>query len=385
MSKKSQQAADLFKKIERTRPIPSPAEDGPLIEQGMLCVLLRHMPQDKATAALDLLRKAYPDWNELRVSQVQEVVRHLRPRSKALSPAAILELRPAAIDAREYLQDVYQKTHGLDLEYLREDETAAAKAVSQLTFLGVSSGTYLLWLASNRDIPVHGAVVRVLDRLGLMSRTGSVKKAREQLVPVLPAGKELEFTTAFGEIADRWCDSRKPACWDCVLVGDCAFGKKVFKEWKAQQVRHEQQRKREEARRLEQERKDRVRRERDEARELKRREAEEKKLERERQRKERDDAKRKDAEAKKRKQAEEQKRKKEAASRAATAKKKAPAKKKAKTTKKKATASGAGKSAPKKKTTAKKTSSGKTPTRKKAAAKPTTRKKTTQRKTRRKR
>jgi len=343
LSKQSQLAAGLFKKIERTRPVPSPAEDGPLIEQGLLCVLLRHLPQDRARSSLDLLRKAYPDWNELRVSQVQEVMRHLRPRSKKLSRDALSELGPAVRDVRTYLQEVFQKTHGLDLEFLREDLNGASKEIAQLTFLGVSSGTYLLWLAGGREIPVHGSLVRVLDRLGLMSRTSSVKRAREQIAPIVPKGKELEFTTAFGEIADRWCDSRKPTCWECTLVEDCVYGRKAFKEWKAQQARFEIQRKREQLRRLEQVRKDSARREREESRERKRLEAEAKKLDRERQRKERVDSKRKEVEAKKRKKINELKRKKETASRQAVkqkaaAKKKAAVKKKAAAKKKKAPA-----------------------------------------------
>jgi endonuclease III len=328
LSKKAEQAAQLFAKIPRTRPVPEGPEDGTLLELGMLCVLLRHAPEDKARAALAQLKKAYPDWNELRVSQVQEIVRNMRPRPKKVGREPD-ELARAAIDVRTFLQEVFQKTHGLDLESLREDAGAAAKTLTQLTFLGVAGGSYLLWVASGKELPVHSAIVRVLDRIGLMPRTGSTRKAREQIATIVPKGRELTFVAAFGEVADRWCDARKPVCWECVLVDDCTYGKKAFREWKALQARLEAQRKRDEARRQEQERKDRVRREREEGRERKRREAEEKKRERERQRIERFEARKREQEERKTRQLEEQRRRKEEAARKLAAQKKAAEKKKA--------------------------------------------------------
>jgi septum formation protein len=132
--------------------------------------------------------------------------------------------------------------------------------LQQLPKLGLAAGSQLLFIANGGQLPVHGGLVRVLDRLGLVSRTGSVKKSGEAIAPLVPDGKALEFAVRFSEVADRWCDARKPLCQECVLVEECPFGKKVAHDWKVQQTRLAATRVREEARRVALEKKEAARR-----------------------------------------------------------------------------------------------------------------------------
>ena len=293
MSKKSDQVQKLLKKIAPRHELPRPVEGFSLLEHGVLTVLVRHMPQERAEAALTALKKTYPDWNELRVAQAQEIAAELLPKAKRDNQDAVRSMVPAAREARDFVQEVFQKTHGLELEFLKEDLAAAGKLVQQMPLLGISGGSYLLWLAGGRQLPVHGALVRVLDRLGLISRTASLKKARDVIDPLVPSGEELAFVTAFGEIADRWCDARKPICQECVLVEECVFGKKAFVEWKQLQTRLEGQRVKEEARRVLAEKKDQARRAREDARNAKKAALASEKQERDRQRREAQQAKEK--------------------------------------------------------------------------------------------
>lgn len=286
MSKKSEAVQKLLKKIEPRRPLPKPVKDLNLLEHGMLCVLVRHMPQERAEAALSTLKKVYPDWNEMRVAQAQEIAAEILSKGRRASRESIQAALPQARDARDYLQEVFQKTHGLDLEFMRQDLPSAAKLATQMPFLGIPAASFVLWLASDKQLPVHGALVRVLDRLGLMARTASMKKARDVIDPLVPPGEELEFVCAFSEIADRWCDARKPLCHECVLVEDCAYGKKAFQEWKVLQVRLEAQRVKDEARRAALAKKEQARRAREDARAAKKAAADAAKKEREKKRQE---------------------------------------------------------------------------------------------------
>lgn len=348
MSKKSDQAAKLLEKIELPHEIPAPLKEGSLLQQGLYAVLLRHMPAAKAEAAVATLVKAFEDWNELRVCQAQEVAAHLAPKG-GRTPDKLRKLVPVANAVRDYLQEVYQKTHALDLAELKEDPLAAGKLVSQMPYLGGVAGSFLLWLAHERTLPVTPGLTRVLDRLGLMARTASPKKARAAMDPLVPGGDPLRFAAGFGLVAERWCHHRNPACWECPLREDCPHGKKVYKEWKVQQERQEAQRVKEEARRAVQAEKDRAReeRERKRAEEARRRQAE------------------KDARAAERKLAAEKK----AAERKAAEKKAADAKAAAKkATEKKPAAKPAEKKAPDKKAPDKKAE--KKPADRKAGAKP---------------
>ncbi len=309
LSKKTETVQKLLKKISPRTPLPRPLKEGTLLEQGMLVVLLRHMGQDKAEGVLSKLRKAYPDWNEMRVAQAQEIAARIVNGTRHATREECAPWIAPSRAAREWLQEVYQKTHGFDLEFMKDDPVAAGKLVTQMPFLGLPGGGYLLWLASGKQLPVHNALIRVLDRLGLISRTASAKKARDVIEPLVPEGEDLAFTTGFGEIADLWCLPTKPICWECVLVEDCPFGKKTFAEWKVSQARLEVQRQKEAARRAIIEKKEAAKQAREDARNAKKAAIEAAKVAREREKQARVDAHRKDLELRAKKKVEaEQKR-----------------------------------------------------------------------------
>ena len=281
MSKKTDVVPSLIHRVPKRWPIPKPPIPGDtLVEKGVVLILARHMAQPAAEGSLTALKKVYEDWNEARVSQIQEIAAHIKPGGKGGKAGGKIALQ-AATSLKTYLQEVFQRTHGMTLSELIEDPAGATKHILQMPFLGIASGSYLLWLANEGKLPIHSGLVRVLDRIGLIRRAGSGKKGRELIEPLVPEGGGVDFLVAFGEVADRWCDSRRPLCHECPLVNDCVYGKKAYKDWQALQVRLEIQRKREEARRIEQEKKDAARREREEARAKKKAEADAKKKARE--------------------------------------------------------------------------------------------------------
>ncbi|MCA8979311.1 MAG: hypothetical protein H6831_07890 [Planctomycetes bacterium] len=325
-TKKSDRIAKLLNSVELRTELPGSLPDHSLLEHGMYAVLLRHLPPAKAQSALTSLSKAFPDWNELRVSQAQEIADAIGPKSKTRTRNEN-QLEPARA-ARDYLFQVFQETHGLDLEFMRTDPWTGVKQLSAIPTLGNELAAYLAWVAEDHALPVSGGIVRVLDRLGAMTRTTSMKKAREALESMVDAKDALRFGMVVGMVADRWCDARKPACWECPLAADCPMGKKVSKDWEAQQKRLAIQRAKEEARAE-------VARKKEEARLAREAEKERKRLEREAEQ-QRKKAEREAAAAAKREaqKAEAAKKKAAAARKKAAAKKKTTKKAVKKTTKK---------------------------------------------------
>lgn len=375
----------LLKKVKVGRKPPSPAKGVTLLEQGVLAVIARDHTQAKSEAAMSSLRGAYSDWNEARVSQAQELAMHMRPSSQRKAVAdGMKDWLPTARSVKAYLQEVFQKTHGLDIEFFADDLTSAGKLVSQMPELGLFDGSFLLWLAGGREMPVHTGLVRVLDRLGLISRTASMKKARSAIEPLVPKGEELLFAATFGHVSEQWCDSRKPLCHECPLVADCKHGSKVFADWKAQQVRLEAQRKKAEKQRIAAEKREEERRQRELERQKKRAEQMAKKLERERLKKKREEEKKKKAAAAaeaKRKEAEKRKKEAERQKKLAAEKKKREAeKKKAQAARKKAEAAKKKAQAAKKKVAAKKKAKKKATKKKTSSRRPVAKKKVTKKK-----
>ncbi|HJP01516.1 MAG TPA: hypothetical protein QF764_07100, partial [Planctomycetota bacterium] len=248
----------LLGKIELTVGVPDSILDCTLFELGMLLVLQRELSTTRAKAGMNNLRAAFDDWNEARVSQAQELALCFAPPGTN-TPAAAARYLGAARSLKIYMQEVFQKTHGLDLESLREDETAASRLVPQLETLGNTLGSVLLWSAAEGALPVTTGITRVLDRLDLVARTSSISKLRASVEPLIGSGDGLRSSMGFGRVADLWCDQRKPLCWECVLVDDCAHGKKVRVDWKAQQERLAIQAAKEEARLQAAEERERVR------------------------------------------------------------------------------------------------------------------------------
>jgi len=261
LSDKSQRLADLLAKVPPpATPLPS-VEGKSLLEIGFLCVLYRRLSESAAEKTLQALQGAFPDWNELRVSQIQEFQHLIQTKSPDL--AAIV-----ARDVREYLQEIYQKIHGFNLDVIKGDVAEAARFASHLPFLGASAGHYLLLLANPSELPISPAVVRALDRLGLAKRTSSIKKAQAEIVNFVPEAMRRDFAIRMGFVVEKWCDAKKPLCWQCPLVVACPHGKKVEREWKQSQRRLEMQRAREEERQVKEVEKERKRAAADEKRRM---------------------------------------------------------------------------------------------------------------------
>jgi len=365
VSQKAKRVGDLLAKIDPGYELPKDTSSS-LLEFGLHCVLTRKLSQTASASTLKNLQQSYADWNELRVCQVQEISPHVVTKDFRLA-------RAVAQDVKVYLQEIFQQNHGFDLEFLREDLTGGGKFLTQLTFLGMAASSDLLFVAADGKLPVTPGLVRVLDRLGLITRTTSVKKAREAIAPIVPKGQEREFLVRMGRVVDQWCDVRKPVCHRCPLLDGCPYGAKVFKEWEAQQKRLEIQRKRDEARLEAQRKKEEARRRREEERERKREEAEAKRIAREEARVKREKERARIADERKKAKDAAAKKKILDAKREAEAKKKAEAKAKI-AAKKKAAADKKKAAAAKKKAALKKKAAKKAPAKKKAVKKKATKK-----------
>jgi endonuclease III len=285
VSKKSDLISKILGKEDLLEGLPATGLEGNLLELGLQAVLLRELSPKLAAGAVSALRDAFEDYNEARVAQVQELAEVIAPRGKGM--AHLAKFTPAARLTKSYLQEVFQKTHGLELEFLNEDPVAGVRLLLQLPLVGTSVSSYLLFVAEEGEFPVTSGVVRVLDRVGVMTRSSSVRKVRESLKDLVGEDDRLPLAFILGQIVDRWCESRRPSCWECVMLDECPMGKKVHKEWKVLQERLQKQRRKEEVRRLQREKKDAERRKREAERERKRLELEEKKRERQLEREQR--------------------------------------------------------------------------------------------------
>ena len=231
VSKKTDLVAKLIEQVDLRHPIPkTPMEGVNLLEQGAVVVLMRHMTQTQAESSVKALKASYEDWNEIRVAQAQEIAQSLRTSVRKKGIALLHDRRGAAIALKEYLQDVFQQTHHLDLEELREDEQVAGKTAGSLSVLGLAGSAYLMYIANDQQVPVHLPLIRLLDRLELIGRTTSLRKARVSIEGLLKKGQELPFTLAIHEVLGRWTDEDEPIYMTVPALQATAYGQKTTKE-----------------------------------------------------------------------------------------------------------------------------------------------------------
>lgn len=382
MAKKSEVVARVVKAIQPRHPLPeSPAEGFTLLEQGLYAVLHRHLTAKQAEQTVVALRGGFDDWNELRVSQAQEIAPFIKTSSRKKGLELLNDRKETALLIKDYLQDVFQEVHGLELEPLLEDPAWAGQVIADFKVLGLVGGAWLLWVGSGGKVPVHLPLLKMLDKLGWAARTTSLTKGREMVDKLVPAGMEREFTIAMHEIVERWGDEEAPIYAEVEALREVPAAKKAHTDWVQAVKRAEVQREREEARRIAAEKKEAERLRKEEEKERKRIEAEAKKKARELERKRKVEEKKRAAAKAKEDAAKEAKRKAEEKKKAAEAKKREAAAKKEAAKKEAARKAAAAKKAAEKKAAAAKKAAAKKTASKKAAPKKTASKKATPKKT----
>ncbi len=310
--------------------------EDPLIDHLMVAVLGWHLGEAQARACVRAISRVFIDMNEARGSPLQEletVVKPFVPEGK--------DVRVVCWDLRMALQDVWDAAHGLDLEPLRgrepEDQRNFVRDLPN-TLGGPAALVFQIAIGTGR-LAFGPRERHLLSRLGMLPRASTPQRVRQIVERKIPAEARYRFAWVAGASAhlheETW-DPSHPLCDLLVRLKakEVADRERAKKKEEARRVIEARRQKKEEERRKKQEARDKVKREREEARrkvvearkaaaEAKRKAAQEKKAAIE---KKRHDAK-KAAEAKK--AAAEAKRKAQAEKKAAAQKKKAQAAKKA--------------------------------------------------------
>jgi len=236
-----------------------------LLEEGVKVILMRHLSEKISDSSVLSLRAGFLDWNEVRVSQAQEIASYLKTGLRGTKFEVAERNRQAAMEVKTYLQEIFQKTHGLDLEVSCGDVVESSKALTDLPTLGQTLGGYLLYQAADGAIPVHKGVLKLCEKLGFIGKTSSRSKGLSMLEQLVPKGQEREFALVIHEIADLWDDDDAPIYMDYEVLRSVPYGKKAHASRVALVERNEAKAIRDEKKRVAQEIRDEADRKREEA------------------------------------------------------------------------------------------------------------------------
>jgi hypothetical protein len=189
----------ILSTLESLYGLPQYAErpDDPLLDHLLIGVLSTYAGVAKAREALRSLTGTYLDLNELRVSPKSEIEHAL----SAFVPAE--RLPQAAWDLRMTLQDVFDGTHGLDLEPLRGREPEDLKHfLTKLPNIPGGPAAMVLQLAVGEKHLVLGPLEsHLLDRFGLLPRAATPHRTRVAVEKQVKQGDRLRFAWLTGAAA----------------------------------------------------------------------------------------------------------------------------------------------------------------------------------------
>lgn len=166
--------------------------------------------------AFQVLKKAYPRWEELMGENPRKIATLIRSGGLADMKARRI------LDALEFIK----RTRGrLDLDFLKTMMPSEAEAwLAQMKGVGPKTrGIVLLFALRMPAFPVDTHIHRVTKRMGLIGQRTTREKAQEELALVVPAEEYYNFHINLIEHGRAVCQARKPRCDVCKVRNFCDY------------------------------------------------------------------------------------------------------------------------------------------------------------------
>lgn len=185
--------------------------------------------REQASQALNRFKDQFFDWNEVRVSTVEEIKGVL---------AGLPDAEERANRLRKLLRQLFEKNYNFDLESLvKKPQKDALKALGDFDVFRddyVLASVVLLALGGHA-IPIDGPIRRALERLGAVEPGADVAAIRGSVERAIPKNRGPEFVDLMEELAHDTCLPGEPDCPRCELRKLCPTGRERIAAEKASQ------------------------------------------------------------------------------------------------------------------------------------------------------
>lgn len=221
LQKTLKKALVLFKKKYGT-PAKRPALN--VLEALVMAILGEGSINSRVSTVFSRLKNDYFDWNEVRVSAVQELVEVF---------AGLPDAEVKASRVRGALKYGFETTYSFDFDVWRKGKLK--ETTKKLSKLAWASDYVVARLARDglggHAIPLDAPALRVLARLELAETpVADLEQLRGKLERVIPKSRSTEFTHYLSVHAHETCLDADPHCKQCILVDICPFGQHRLKE-----------------------------------------------------------------------------------------------------------------------------------------------------------
>jgi endonuclease-3 len=245
ITNKQQLLSQAYAALKKKYPLaPATPEPRPVLEELIYAICRDGTTSADADRAYASLRDVFIDWNEVRVSTVQEVAEALRPLPNA-------GLRAGWIIA--LLQAVFEMNYSYDLDELAKkglkqaarqlgryfdpkdlEKLGLKQAAKQVGRFKSVNDFAVAWVIQRtfggHAVPLDVPTLRVLSRLGVIDEgeQESLESLRGSIEHIIPKARGPEFTELMSVHAKETCVDGTPHCSACPLKGDCSTGQEVL-------------------------------------------------------------------------------------------------------------------------------------------------------------
>lgn len=202
---------------------PGEPETRPVLEEVVYAICREGATKDEADAAYANLRKHFLDWNEIRVSTVQEIADILKP----LDNTGLRARRIVGL-----LQKVFEEEYSFSLEDL--GKKGLKQAAKQLSRYKEEVDDFIVaWVVQRalggHAMPLDEPTLRVLSRLTIIQTgegedTDNLESLRAGIEHFVPKARGPELSELISMLARDTCVEGTPKCPQCPLKGDCPSG-----------------------------------------------------------------------------------------------------------------------------------------------------------------
>ncbi len=231
--------------LKKRFPLPALEPDAPrpLLEELIYAICREGSTSPDADDAFVRLRKRFVDWNEIRVSTMQEVAETLRPLPNAGPRAgwiigvlhAVFELNYAFdlgdMEKKGLKQAAKQVSRYFNVKDLEAKQLKqAAKQISRFKQVNDFAVAWVVQRSlGGHAIPLDGPTVRVLQRLGVVEEVDpeDLESIRGGIEHVIPKARGIEFTELMSTHAKELCTEKDPHCTKCPLLAECPTGQEL--------------------------------------------------------------------------------------------------------------------------------------------------------------
>lgn len=207
----------LLKK--RYKPRAEPPSRLSILEAVVLGICHEGTTREQANQALSRFKDDFFDWNEVRVSTIDEIKGML---------AGLPSPEDRANRLRRFLRQLFEKTYGFTLETLaKKPLKESLKLLDEYDAFGSDyvSATVVQQALGGHAIPVDAPAQRALTRLGIVEPGSESTALRSLLERAVPKNRGVEFIGLIEDLAHDTCVEGPPDCPRCELRKICPTGR----------------------------------------------------------------------------------------------------------------------------------------------------------------